>query len=89
MKHSYLEVTSRKGGPLAAYYYLPRMDGDRSVRTESVPGGLVVDFAADGRPIGIEITAPTRLVLGDLNRLLSKLGQNAVAREDLGPLAVA
>jgi len=56
MKHSYLEVTYRKGRPLAAYYYLPRRDGDRSERTESVDGGLLVDFSSDGRPIGIEIS---------------------------------
>ena len=89
MRHSYLEVTFRKGRPLAAYYFLPRRDGDRSVRTERVSGGLVVDFASDGRPIGIEITAPTRLVLADLNHLLSSLGQSSVAREDLAPLAAA
>lgn len=89
MKHSYLEVTFRKGRPLAAYYYLPRRDGDRSVRTEQVAGGLVIDFAPDGRPIGIEITAPSRLVLGELNQVLSNLGQSPVAREDLAPLAAA
>lgn len=88
MKHSYLEVTFRKGRPLAAYYYLPRRDGDRSARTDQV-GGLVVDFATDGRPIGIEITTPSRLVLGELNQLLSKLGQVPVAPEDLAPLAAA
>ncbi len=88
MRHSYLEVTFRKGRPLAAYYYLPREDGDRSVRTERL-GGLVVDFAPDGRSIGIEITSPARLVLGELNQLLSKLGQGQVAREDLAPLAAA
>lgn len=89
MKHSYLEVTFRRGRPLAAYYYLPRRDGDRSVRTERVAGGLVIDFAPDGRPIGIEITAPSRLVLGELNQVLSDLGQSPVAREDLAPLAAA
>jgi len=36
MKHSYLEVTYRNGRPLGAYYYLPRHEGDASVRTESV-----------------------------------------------------
>ncbi|MBK9129818.1 MAG: DUF2283 domain-containing protein [Phycisphaerales bacterium] len=64
MRHSYLEVTFRKGRPLAAYCYLPRQDGDRTVPTDEV-GGLVVDFATDGRPIGIEITTPARLVLGE------------------------
>ncbi len=88
MRHSYLEVTFRKGRPLAAYYYLPRRDGDRSVRTDRV-GGLVVDFASDGRAIGIEITSPSRLVLGDLNQLLTKLGQDPVIPEDLAPLAAA
>jgi len=34
MKHSYLEVTCRRGRPVAAYYSLPRRDGDKSVRTE-------------------------------------------------------
>ena len=89
MRNSYLEVTYRHGRPLAAYYYLPRGDGDRSVRAERFAGGLVVDFAGDGRPIGIEITAPSRLVLGELNQLLARLGQNPVAREDLAPLAAA
>ncbi|MBK8096582.1 MAG: DUF2283 domain-containing protein [Planctomycetes bacterium] len=89
MRRCYLEVTFRKGRALAAYFYLPRRDGDRSVRTERVAGGLVIDFASDGRPIGIEITAPSRLVLGELNQVLSNLGQSPVAREDLVPLAAA
>lgn len=88
MKHSYLEVAFQMGRPLAAYYYLPRRDGDRSVRTERV-GGFVVDFAADGRAIGIEITAPTQLVLDEWNQLLVQLGQVPVARDDLSPLAAA
>lgn len=88
MKHTYLDVTFQKGRPLAAYYYLPRRDGDRSVRTERI-GGFVVDFAADDRAIGIEITAPFQLVLDEWNHLLVQLGQVPVAREDLGPLAAA
>lgn len=88
MKHSYLEVTFRKGRPMAAYYYLPRRDGDRCVRSDRV-NDFVVDFAGDGRPIGIEITSPSRVVLGELNTLLLKLGQVPVAREDLAPLAAA
>ncbi|HEX6813346.1 MAG TPA: DUF2283 domain-containing protein [Planctomycetota bacterium] len=89
MDGTYLEVTFRKGRPLAAYYYLPRRDGDRSARSEPADGGLVVDYASDGRPIGIEITAPTRLVLAELNQLLARLGHPQVKREDLAPLAIA
>lgn len=88
MRHSYLEVTFRRGRPLAAYYYLPREDGDLGARTEHV-GGLVIDFASDGRPIGIEITTPSQLVLDELNQLLFELGLRPVAREDLAPPAAA
>lgn len=49
MKHSYLEVTYPKGRPLAAYYYLPRQDGDVSTRTERVEGGFLVDFRSHSR----------------------------------------
>jgi uncharacterized protein YuzE len=89
MKHSYLEVTFRKGRPLAAYYYLPRRDADRSDRTEDAGGGLLVDYASDGRAIGIEIVSPSRLNLSHLNELLVRLGQSAVDRSDLAPLFAA
>ena len=89
MKHSYLEVTYRKGRALAAYYYLPRRDGDKSARTERSSGGLLVDYASDGRAIGIEIPSPARVDLTELNKLLVRLGHEPVAREDLGPLVAA
>ncbi len=89
MKHSYLEVTYRKGRALAAYYYLPRRDGDKSVRTERVVGGFIVDFTADGRPIGIEIPSPSQLDLAGLNDVLLRLGQDPVRAEDLAPLVAA
>ena len=89
MKQSYLEVTYRKGRPLAAYYYLPRRDADKSVRTERAPGGLLVDYAPDGRAIGIEIVSPARLDLSQLNELLLRLGHEKVGREDLAPLVAA
>lgn len=82
-------MTFRKGRPLAAYYYLPRRDGETSARTERADGGLIVDYSSDGRPIGIEITAPSLLVLSQLNQLLTRLGQSPIAREDLAPLAAA
>jgi len=89
MKHSYLEVTYRKGRPLAAYYYLPRIDGDRSVRTERVDAGLIVDFSSDGRAIGIEISSPSRLDLPALNKALVRLGHEPIRAEDLAPLVAA
>jgi len=89
MKHSYLEVTYRNGRALAAYYYLPRRDGDKSVRTERADGGLLVDFSSDGRPIGIEISSPAQLDVRGLNEVLVRLGQEPARPEDLAPLMTA
>ena len=89
MKDSYLEVTFRHGKPLAAYYYLPRRPGDRSVRARRVEPGLIVDYTRGGRPIGIEITAPARLSLAALNRVLRELGHPPVRRDDLAPVLAA
>lgn len=85
MKHSYLEVTYRKGKPLAAYLYLPRRTGDASARTEKREGGIVVDYAPDGRPIGIEITSPSRVSLTAINEIVSKVDEPA-ERMELAPL---
>lgn len=89
MKEAYLEVTYRHGKPLAAYFYLPRNGRPKSVRTRRVHPGLIVDFAADGEPLGIEITAPTRLTLTGLNRVLRELGCPPARRADLAPLRAA
>lgn len=89
MKEAYLEVTYRRGQPLAAYLYLPREKRQKCVRTRLVDPGLVVDFAASGEPIGIEITAPSQLTVVTLNRLLRELGCAPVRRADLAPLRAA
>jgi uncharacterized protein YuzE len=89
MNESYLEVTFRRGRPLAAYYYLPRNAKDRSVRTQRIEPGLVIDFRRDGKPIGIEILAPEKLTLAIFNRVLRDLGLPSLKRADLAPLRAA
>ena len=89
MKESYLEVTFRRGRPMAAYYYLPRRPRQKSVRTRRVEPGMVIDFARGGRPIGIELTAPSKLSVAALNRVLRELGFPPVSREDLAPVLAA
>lgn len=89
MNERYLEVTYRRGRPVAAYYYLPRRTGERSYRTRRVEPGMVVDFSRGGRPIGIEITAPQKLTLAALNGVLRNLGFATVRRADLAPLRAA
>ena len=89
MKDSYLEVTFRHGRPLAAYLYLPRLPKDRSYRTERVAPGLVIDYNRTGIPIGVEITAPSKLSAPMLNRVLRRLGVPPVTHADLAPLRAA
>lgn len=89
MSDSYLEVTFRHGRPLAVYYYLPRCPKDKSHRSKRVEPGLVIDFARDGRPIGIEIIAPDKLTLAAFNRVLRELGFPPLKRTDLAPLITA
>lgn len=89
MKGRYLEVTFRRGKPFAAYLYLPRQPGARSARTEKLAEGVLVDYGADDRPIGLEILDPARVELGVVNAALSALGLEPVDPEDLAPLEAA
>jgi uncharacterized protein YuzE len=89
MNTAYLEVTYRKGKPIAAYYYLPQAEEQRSVRTGRVEAGLLIDFSKDGRPIGIEITAPAALSVAMFNRVLRDLGFPPVKRQEIAPLIAA
>ena len=87
--NSYLVVTFRHGKPLAAYLYLPRRPGEKSYRSSRVEPGLIVDFNRNGRSIGIEITAPSKISLTAMNRLLRELGMPLLTRGDLAPLRAA
>lgn len=89
MNEPYLEVTFRHGRPIAGYYYLPRRLKDKSHRTRRVEPGLVIDFARDGKAIGIEILAPEKLTLAVLNTVLRELGFSPAKRADLTPLKAA
>lgn len=89
MKDLYLEVTFRHGRALAAYLYLPRQPGEKSVRTKRVEPGLVIDFGPGGTPIGIEITAPGLISLKAVNHVLAELGLPPVEPADLAPLLAA
>ncbi len=89
MNEPYLEITFRHGRPLAAYLYLPREADEKSVRTEQAAPGLLIDFAAGGRPIGLEITAPGKVSSRMINRALTDLGLPPLSDADLAPLKAA
>lgn len=89
MKQRYLEVTFQKGKPLAAYLYLPRQTGVKSTRTIEVSTGILVDYAASGEPIGLEITAPAHVSVDQVNTALEILGLSPMEAEELAPLHAA
>lgn len=87
MKERYLEVTFRRGRVLAAYLYLPRPSDAKSVRTEKQGDGILVDYMANGDPMGIEILAPARITADALNEILERLGQPPISDDEFAPLA--
>jgi hypothetical protein len=89
MSQRYLQVTYRKGQPLAAYLYLPRKIGDKSVRSVKCGDGLVLDYAVDGRPIGLEISVPRSTTLESLNRALASAQIEPLSAEEIQPLLAA
>ena len=85
-----LQVTYRKGRAFSAYLHLAHATGEKSVRTvPSADGLLVVDYGAEGRPVGVEITAPLAVSLERLNRLLNDLGESALVEQDYRPVRAA
>ncbi len=87
MKQRYLEVTFRKGKPLAAYLYLPRPPRAKAARTEDAGHGIKIDFDAVGTPIGVEITAPSATNVARLNEALARFGLDQIADDEWAPLA--
>ena len=89
MENRHLVVSRREGKPLAAYLYLPRVASERSAKTEQAGEGLLVDYAADGRPIGIEIIAPGIVSIDSVNGLLERLGVEQLQAEEMAELQAA
>lgn len=89
MKDRYLEVTYRKGKPVAAYFYLARKPRTKSVRTERASDTILVDYGAEDEAIGIEIAAPAQVTVAEINEVLQSLGQALLGPDELAPLAAA
>jgi hypothetical protein len=85
-----LQVTYRKGRAFAAYLHLSHQAGERSAKTVPSPDGLlIVDYAASGHSVGVEITAPQAVPLDLLNQLLADLGEAPLAEQEYKPLRAA
>jgi hypothetical protein len=89
MRRPYLEVTFRKGKPIAAYLYLPRRSGVKVAHTVEIRPQIQVDYAASGEPIGVELTAPTAVDVATINEVLAEVGAPHLEADDLRPLRAA
>jgi hypothetical protein len=86
MHDRYLEITYRRGRPLAAYLYLPRREDEKSQRVIQEGHGLIVDIAEGNRPIGIEILSPRDVSLDILNEVLAKYALPLLEQGELDPI---
>jgi hypothetical protein len=84
-----LQVTYRKGRPSAAYIYLDRRPGTRSARTVELAPDVVVDFASDDQPIGLEIVDPESVRVEDILAVFDQLGLARPDDSELAPLKAA
>jgi uncharacterized protein YuzE len=84
-----LQITYRKGKPFAAYIYLAQLPGTKSTRTKQVGSELVIDYAADGSPLGIEVISPGFVTQEEINAAFDRLGLEPPPMEELVPLRAA
>ena len=89
MKPISLQVTYRKGRPFAAYIHLDRQHGEKIARSEEIAPEIVVDFAPDERPIGVEIISPDVTSVDEILAVFDKLGVGRPELVELAPLVAA
>lgn len=87
MRTRNLEISFRKGRPIAAYLYLGQSEG-RSIAAKSteVEPGLVVDCSEGGAALGIEIIHPRRISTDHIDELLVGLGEPKLEETEVDAL---
>ena len=83
MKGRTLQITYDNGRPLVAYLGFPHPIGVRSASTREAGDGLVVDFDADGMPLGLEIVNPEIVTGEQINAVLETLGIPMLSPKEL------
>ena len=89
MKTVSLQITYRKGKPFAAYIYLSRQNGQKSVRTEAISEDLLIDYSEDETPLGIEIVSPGMVSINEIQAVFDRLGLGRPSLIELEPLKAA
>ena len=90
MKQIHLRVTYRDdGSPFAAYLHLPSQPNEKRAKCRRVEPGMILDINKEGKLIGIELTAPRLVTLGDINKVLEDYGMEPVKEATLKPRLAA
>jgi uncharacterized protein YuzE len=89
MKDIYLEITFRKGKALAAYLYLSKKADAQSLITKKIKEGIIIDFNKDNKVIGLEITAPNKITINEINKILNKYHAQTISEQEFAPLKAA
>ena len=90
MRQVHLRVTYRDDGtPFAAYLHLPGKPNEKRAECRRVEPGMILDISKEGKLIGIELTAPLLVTLGDINRVLKEYGMEPIKEATLKPLVAA
>ena len=84
-----IEVTYRRGRAIDAYVSYGNGAPRKCHSTLEAAPGLIVDFARDGKPIGLELVSPGTSTLAAVNRVLRAVGLPPLRRADFAPLRVA
>lgn len=89
MSEVFLEMSFHEGKPFAAYLHLPRETGAKVARTREIRPGLLVDFAADGKAMGIEIVNPMQTAAETVLAVIAEVHAGPVSPQELAPLRAA
>jgi hypothetical protein len=88
MSSPMIEITFRKGRPLAAYLHLSSARR-KAHATRKLAPSLVGDFDKRGSLLGLEILAFDTVTVSRINEVLVSCGCHALAAKELAPLHAA
>ncbi len=86
MNDRYLEITFRKGQPLAAYLYLTKTKRTQSLKTIKIDEDLIADYDQNDVPVGLEIVSPKTTSIQQIKDALEKLHVEPISEDELAPL---
>lgn len=81
-----VQVSYYAGRPLAAYVSFPRKTRPKVSRTVEARPGILVDYDAKGRVMGVEIVHPTAVSLDDVAEVVREAAGESIPLDDLAPL---